>query len=314
MKFWKIRSNSIQFKLITNLFYLLIPLLLLIIYNNTYIVNAARLQVANSNQTLISLYLDQIDRKLIDAEKRLVEIASDYNDLSLIGAPSDPNSYVLAQRRIALAANAAIASFEEFDAFFVYSPFRKEFITAASGSPDYKIYDKYFSYLQNLFNSEQPIDASFSGEWNVHKIDNQYFLSRLIKINEVYVGAWLQASSLLRPLTAGSFSGNSRSSFVTDQNISIDSNDYFMTNNIELSDYESPYIITGSANKQLAVLHASKAGRFSLVALTPLSGILYNIPYLRQAILLFLIATLLFLPIYQFMLGQIVIRPIHQIT
>lgn len=314
MKSWRARTNTIRFKLIANLLYLLVLLMLFLFYVNTNIVKAARLQIADLNQTILSLYLEQIDGQLSNAQKWLVEIAENQNELLLIGAPSDENEYALAQARIAFVANSAIANLDDFDGFFVYSPYRKEFITAAGGRPNYALNNKFFTYLKDLFGSGQYPDTTLSGDWSVVKIDRQHLLLQIMKTNEVYIGAWIQASSLLKPLAYKGLNSNCLFSFITDQNDPIDSGDFFIKNNIVLDDFEKPYIITGSDNRYLAVVQASKAGHFNMVSLTPLNSILGNIPYLRLAIIFFIVATLLFLPLYQFQLRRIVIKPIQQIT
>src|SRR5690606_11142758 len=87
-------SNSIRTKLIFLVLLLTLPLIMMLIYNNTYAIQVVRSQVSESYKYLLSTYITQVDTDLTAARKFVLDVlALDRNFLAMEQANSDDVYY-----------------------------------------------------------------------------------------------------------------------------------------------------------------------------------------------------------------------------
>lgn len=304
--------NSIRFKLIAGLLIFLMPLLLLLVFNNIYVDKILRSRLADSNKIVLSLYLKQIDNTLEDVNGCLADFSDNDSDLSIIGSDSEETSYFLAQLRLMNKIRGNIALYEFVDCFFVYSGVRREFIAGSSSRSGIEVSDTVNSYIKEMIENSSRPEELING-WHAVKINNEYYLLRMLKIDNVYIGAWFTFNRLLIPLYEGYFGSSSITVFTNGQGEPLDNTEFVYNNQIKLDGDFSNYYITGGKRKYMVVGEQSTKGYFDITAITPDDMILSGFPYIQSIVIFIAAVTIVFLPLYLLLLGKTVLVPLGRL-
>lgn len=305
--------NSIQFKLVSSVLIFLIPFLLLTVYNNFYAIHVFHNQVAASNKTVVSLYLEQIDNFLASVATNLVDLST--SEINYFGGPegNDKDKHTISMIRLNNEITKAINILKSIDAIFVYSVKYNEFLCSTNGLVVYnekKAMKEYLFQLQkDIINKKE----TFPEVWYVKKINDEFYLLRIIQSSNSLIGAWVKAERLLIPLKESTFGSNSISLFSTNAGEPMNNSAFVFENNIKLDGNSSNYFLSGTNKRFLVVKENSSVGNFSMVAITPDNKILSGFPYIQQVVVFIAAATIILLPIYLLILRKTVMIPVNSL-
>ncbi|OPH47936.1 hypothetical protein BC351_39190 [Paenibacillus ferrarius] len=308
--------KSLRFKLIFGLLIIVIPIVAFMIYNNLYAIKVVRNQVAQSNKNLISLYMGQIDRNLDEVDKYLFNFAAQDTGLLVLDAQRDQNAdrYSLAKIQLNNKLLKDLPSYKSMDMFFVYSEPNQDLLTVISDQVTYTRQEAVENSIMTIFQDQRDGSNQTSlKEWFMLKLGDQYYLTRVIKYGNVYIGAWADASKLMVPLNLVDLGNNGRALLVTDKFETMSNKAFVQENQINLNNVGNDYKLTGKGEKFLVVGEKSAKGRFRLIAVIPDSIILENLPFLRRMVSFILIGSLILLPFILFLLRKIILIPINRI-
>ncbi|MCM8709908.1 histidine kinase [Clostridium sp. SYSU_GA19001] len=308
----KIPLNSISFKLTAGVFAVLLPLIFLLIYNNIYSIKVIHNQVAESYKNLLTLYMRQIDDSLDAADENMAYMAALDNDLKLIGADIDPNYRSLAQIKVSNRLSENIGSYKAIDVVFVYNTISKEFLYALNYKNDFEEREIVKKYIINLLDKSTQSDDLNVKKWTPVKIDGQFYLIKIFKAGDSYIGAWVNTKRLLIPLGLINLGEGGKSALTSSEGTIMASS--VETNNIDIDltgDLQN-YYITGDKNKYIVVGENSTKGDFNLVAVIPDEEILEKLPYLKNIINIIAFASILLLPLCLVFLRKVVLIPINR--
>ncbi|TXK86185.1 sensor histidine kinase [Paenibacillus sp. N3.4] len=308
--------KSLRFKLIFGLFSIVIPIVVFMIYNNLYAIKVVRNQVAQSNKNLISLYMGQIDRNLDEVDKYLFTIAAQETGLLVLDVPRDQNAdrYSFAKIQLNNKLLKDLPNYKSMDMFFVYSETNHDLLTVMGNQVSYSTQEAIESNMNQLFQEQREGTNQINlTEWFIHKLGGQYYLTRVIKYGNVYIGAWVDENKLMVPLNLVDLGNNGRALLVTDQFEAMDNQAFVQKNQINLKDVGTDYKLTGNDEKFLVVGEKSTKGRFSLMAVIPDSIILENLPFLRRMVSIILMGSIVLLPFIFIVLRKIILVPINRI-
>ncbi|GIO33512.1 sensor histidine kinase YesM [Paenibacillus albilobatus] len=300
MKFiHRLSSKSIRFKLIAGFLLFVIPLQLLLIFDNYYAMKVVREQVANSNRHLAALYMDQIDRNLEEIDKYLRTMVAFENDLIVLDRPADVNmdEYFLAKINLFNKLERDIHTYKEMDYLFVYSSVNEELITNQPPEATMAELKMIRQGMIQMLEERNGLQKQAFEKWFPYNLNEEYYIVKIQKIGNVYVGGWVKASKLMIPLSLLDVRPEGKSVLVTETlkpmsgNAPIDNND----------DY-------------LQVSTHSKQGKFSLLFLIPYSVILEHLPLLQRLWYLLILGAFIILPIFYIFLRHIILLPINRIV
>ncbi|MCY9665345.1 histidine kinase [Paenibacillus alginolyticus] len=304
--------NSIRFKLVAGLLFVTVPLITLLIYNNFYSIHVVHNQVALSIKNLISLYEGQIDTQLQDADRNLISLVTSDNDIRSMNTPNSEDEYQLAKHSVSDKLTNNIILYKSVDAFFVYSQSRQDLLDVFKASVTFQERDHVEQYLHRLL-SERPNLAEIRGSgWFVQKIGQDYYMLRVIQSDDLYIGAWVNAKTLLMPLNLINLGSEGSALFVTNQGELMVSTNPLADENIDFSKSFQQFYISGSKNNLLIVGEPSQKGDFNLVAVIPDKQILQNLPSLTRIIELISLASIVLIPISLFFLRHILLVPLKR--
>jgi len=305
--------NSIRFKLVAGLFLVTIPLITLLIYNNYYSISVVHNQVALSNKNLIALYMAQIDTQLQDAERNLMSLVTyDYDILSMDN-PNSGDDYQLAKHRVSMKLSNEIVLYKSVDAFFVYSAARRDLLDVFKTSVAFPERDRVERYLHRWFDERPSFGENGEARWFPQKIGEEYYMLRIIPSGDLYIGAWVNAKTLLVPLHLIDMGEEGSALLVTERGEPMVSTHPLPEEEIDYTMGFEQYALTGGDSKMLIVGERSSGGNFGLAAAIPEEQILQNLPRLSRTIQIISLASIALLPISLFLLRRTLLLPLRRL-
>lgn len=306
--------NSIPVKLVLGLLGITIPLIGLLFYNNRYSVNVIHNQVAASNKNLISIYMKQIDTQLTEAERHLTVLATTDLNVQTMGEPASEDYYVLAKSAVYRKLTLDLTVYPYVDGFYVYSMTRDDSVEAYQGTIP-------FAELNGIRQAMKADVKELSRQsqyenllWRVRRMNGSSYLVRLIRDNNLYVAAWVKASTVVGPLRDMQTGDTGAVLLVDDQGRTLYGTRDLSEAGLDLTRGFSDYYLSGRNNEYLVVGESSSKGGFSLTAAIPDRTILENLPYLAKASTIVTIIALLMLPLSFLVLRQVLLLPLRRMV
>ncbi|OBZ17216.1 sensor histidine kinase [Bacillus sp. FJAT-26390] len=295
----RLSNKSIRFKLIVGFLVFVIPLQLLLIFDNYYAMKVVREQVANSNRHLAALYMDQMDRNLEEVDKYLRKMVAFESDLIKLDTPEEVNSdeYFLAKINLFNSLERDINNYKEIDYLFVYSSVNEELITNQPSEETIDQLKTIRAGMIQMLREREGFQKQDFEKWFPYKMNEDYYIVKIQKIGKVYIGGWVKASKLMKPLSLLDMGPEGKSLLVT-ENLEPMNDNAFVDND---DDY-------------LKVSTQSEQGHFSLLILIPYSAILEHLPFLQRIWYLVILGALIILPIFYIFLRHIILLPINRIV
>ncbi|MFD0698464.1 sensor histidine kinase [Paenibacillus sp. GCM10027628] len=303
--------NSIRFKLVFGLVAAIVPLITLLIYNNYYSIGVVHNQVALSSKNMMSLYMGQIDAQLQDADRNLIGLATANFDIAFMDAPASDDEYQLAKQRVSNTLARDIVLYKSVDAFFVYSQSRYDLLDVFKADVAFPERDQVERHLQLLLSGDP--QGTGMKKWFVQKIGQDYYMLRVIKSGTLYIGAWVNARTLLIPLNLIDLGSEGSSLLVTDRGEPMVSTKPLPDEKIDFTKGFRQFYMSGDRNNLLIVGEPSQEGDFNLAAVIPDQQILQNLPILSRVIKAISFASIGLLPISLLFLRKILLIPLKRL-
>lgn len=192
--------NSLRFKLLVSLFFIGIPLIVVLFLSNFYAVQVVQKQAAQYNKNTLNLHLRQIDGNLSEVDNFLFDLSEVNLDVAgmEIDETKDFDEYTKAKIRVFQYLNIQRSYYNSIDLFFVYSVVNRELIMTSRSEVSYEEKGQEFEMILNLLQTQS--DQYNNLKWYVYKAFNHYYLFHLVKTGDIYVGAWVKADKLMVPL------------------------------------------------------------------------------------------------------------------
>ncbi|GAA3409952.1 sensor histidine kinase [Paenibacillus hodogayensis] len=305
--------NSLRFKLIAGLMFVMLPIVLFLIYTNFYSIQVVRNQVAQSNSNMISLYMGLIDKSLSDIDNYLLKYASEETGLYILDRSPWIDIDLYKMERIwqfkQLVNNATY--YEGLDYFFVYSPLNQDLVYAPkqTGSANFdnqSIQDAIVSLID---------DGHFeTRRWSVFRLSDRDYLLYTIKVGGLYIGAGVNARDVTGPLDLLDLGADGRALLVDGNHEPLKNESFFRERGIDLSYTPNSYRLSGMDDRYLVIGDHSDKGDFGLVAVVPDQGILQKLPYLQRIILFIALGSVFILLLTFYFMRRVVLRPINRIV
>ncbi len=310
VKFPKISRNSIRFKLVIGILVIMLPLIFVLVFNNFYAISVVHNQVAESYNNTIALYMKQVDNNLGDVDRYLSNIAALNYNLQIMNFSTDQSDYTLAKMRLWTKIFDEVAIYEVVSSMFVYVESRNDFLEIANMGTYSGKQQEVVDYIISTCDETANYSKTHNEKWYVDKIDQDYYLFRILKMNDCYIGAWINIKNLIIPLNTINRGQKDRLIFVTDDGQAMMNQIVIESNNIKLNIDLDKYYISGGKDKYLIVGEKSERGNFGLMALIPEKEMLENLPYLSKAITFISIGLIALLPLCLIFIRNVVLVPL----
>lgn len=284
-----------------------------LIYNNFYAIKVVRNQVAESDKSLVSGYMDLIDDRLHIAELYLSNTLAFNTDIVFLQSHNEVE-HELANQQIKEKLTEDILMFQPIDCLYVYNKDTSDYIASFNTDENYDDLNTIDTYLREMLSSSADNDVTQNNCWTIVKVGIQYYMLRTVSVGNIYVGACTNVNKLLTSLK--SFDGGDRGAllYLDSKGYPTGNADLIRKNRIDLSKGFDKYYMSGTKSKYLVIGVHSTEGNFSLVALVPDKVILEKLPYMQIAIYLIVLSLLIFLPISYQYLYRSVVYPLKKLS
>jgi len=306
--------HTIRFKLVAGVAAILVPLIVLLNFNQYYAAQVVRTQVAESNQSYISLYMNQIDGILEEIDSFLIGMIVSDPNLPLLDKRQSEEQAALLKVQLSKQLTNEIARYGTMDEFFIYSDFDNSLIESFSSRPTYSERVAVGEEIVRLLSLTSMKSSREARNWIVREINGDYYILRLLQAERnTYVGAWVKADSLLVPLKMIDLGDNGLSLFATTDGKPMMQSEFVRDNEIDLSFAGGGYSLSGKPERYLTVGALSKQGDFRLAAIIPEQKILKSLFNLREWNTAVSVGSIVLLPLSLILLRRTVLLPIRRL-
>ncbi|MCU6712067.1 histidine kinase [Paenibacillus sp. J5C_2022] len=306
-----------RFKLILGVAAILVPLIVLLNFNQYYAAQVVRKQVAESNQSFISLYMNQIDGLLDEIDSFLISMAASDPNLLLLDRRQPEAETALLKVQLSKQLWNEISRNGAVDGFFIYSTLDAGFIEAFSPRPSYIERVAVSDEVTRKLNASptSPTQSELGGrDWLVRQIDGNYYFLRLLQAApNTYVGAWVKADTLLIPFNLIHLGESGFSLFSTEAGEPMLHAEVVRAKQIDLSFASGGYSLSGDPDRYLTVGERSRHGGFRLVALIPEQDILKGFFNLWSWNRFVSVGSILLIPLSLVLLRKMILLPIRRL-
>jgi len=312
-RFAAIQWSSIRVKLVVGLLGITVPLIALLIYNYTYSVNVIHNQVAMSNKNMIAVNMKQLDDQLSEAERHMMGLTQTEMSLQAMNNRyATEDDYVMAKSGVSRRLDSDLIVYPYIDGFFVYSVPRRDLVDAFRYPMEYDELTGIRQAMEERIKQmgEQP--QSMNAEWTVQPVNGTYYIVRLIRSGDIYIGAWLKAETMLKPLRAMHSGERDAVLIVNGAGEQLYSTRALAEDGLDFSKGFQNYYLSGKKKDYLVVGESSGKGDFSMVAVVPDKQILENLPYLAKASTIVILIAILMLPLSLWYLRKVLLLPLRK--
>ncbi|MEK0315516.1 sensor histidine kinase [Cohnella sp. 56] len=306
--------RSIRVKLVLGLLAVTLPLIALLIYNNQYSIGVVHNQVAMSNENLIRIYMKQIDDQLTEAERHMIALQTTDPNVQTMGETVSEDTYMLAKSAVSRKLSSDLTVYPYIDGFFVYSIARNDIVEAYRGSFTYPELVAMRAAMEDTATALAEHPAYTNATWRTQSIGGRYHLVRIFGDGNLYIGAWVQVSSLVEPLRSTRAGDRSAVLMVSGDGEQLYSTQPLADEELDFSRGFDGYYLSGHRHSHLIVGEPSVKGDFSLAAAIPNASILENLPYLTRATAIVIGIALLMLPLGFWLLRQVLLLPLRRMV
>lgn len=309
----RISRNSIRFKLVAGLLSIMLPLIIFLIYSNFYAIKLVRNQVSDSYKNMMTMYMNQIDNNLDAVDSYLSNLEASNNDLRIMLYSTNENDYSLAKMRLYNKIKEDINIYRVIDSVYFYSAAKMDFTVIDNSGIAYYEDGSVRENMANSIKELGGLEKALTPGWNARKVGQEYYLFRILKMGDIYIGSWVNAKKLLVPLNMIDIGEDGASLLSTDKGEPMMDEQLVHSNNIDLNlDFKEVHLL-GNKYKYLVVGERSQEGNFSLIALIPDSKILEKLPYFQRGITIISVLLIFLLPVALLLLRKIIIIPLRRI-
>ncbi|GIO12606.1 hypothetical protein J19TS2_21610 [Cohnella xylanilytica] len=306
--------NSVRLKLTVGLLLITLPTFAFLIYNNSYAIRVVHNQVAESNRSLVSMYMAQIDNSLNDVDVYLTNMIVNDKDLQELEFRTSEKERVLAKVRLDNKLRVDMATFPAVDSIFVYSVPGDDYFDSFRDTGEVMEREEVRSYIKRMIADMERTGQIKSAKWNIVRIGERHYLFRVLQTSDAYAGAWVNIENLSLPLNLMKLGDKGFSLFADDQGMPLTQAQAVREKAIDLSKDLGDYYLSGVDDEYLVVGEPSTKGNFSLIALMPDEQILENLPYLQRIASFTPIAAVILVPACLLLLRNLLLRPLNRIS
>lgn len=182
--------NSIAFKLLSLILFIIIPLALLLIYNNNLSRDILLEQVKSTHQNMLQSYISQMDTLLNSARTYVVNLSSFEGDPMTIANTQDESRIQYAKARIFQELAKELPTNHLITGYFLYvikPDADPVYISRTSESRNAPLYNHLEDYIAGCIEKEAP-----DSEWHLHTFNGQECLLLIAGgMDGIYSGAFV---------------------------------------------------------------------------------------------------------------------------
>lgn len=288
------------------------PLIVLLYYNNYYASNVVRKQVSQSSGNLLSLYVEQVDKLLVETTHYLYWMEGTLYDMTIY--PADSDEYRYARVRLHAQMEKDLRFKTIINSLFIYNRSAEDAIVA--------VRDSYPGMKEDLLEAlpELAADEAKENGWFTVTASRGNALVQVYRIKDgLYVGAWLGVQNLIRNIPFWEPGENGGAVLLDREDLPLSDTgslpfDYRTLRSAtgdEGGDYQ--IVAAGGGDSYLRVTADSAVAPLRYAILLPEDRVLMNLPYFKRTIYLIPVAVGLILLVYLLLFTRMLYGPVRHL-
>lgn len=195
----RINTRSLRFRLLAYIASIFIVFLLLVMINNTITLREIESKIYQITKDNLTTYQNRLNDSFTMAENYLINFTFDNGDILIIDRHNLSSSQWFSSIYRVQKSFSSATSIYDMDGFFLYSLTGKTYISSARPSIPTKVSSKIKPAIKSYIESGEAFSDENKSQWLSLKIEENYYLIRIIKVNNSYLGAWVSTSNALKP-------------------------------------------------------------------------------------------------------------------
>lgn len=304
--------KSLRIRLVGGFILITLFLSFLLLFISTYAIGIVRQQVSASYTNMARLYLEQLDQQLTDAEKHLALVINYNKDIHTMRDGGNQNEIGKAKVAFLNQMQNDLAQYSCLDSLFLYIPKNETYLQISVDTLPY--YDKNHE-LPSSIRKDIAENTISQKSWLIYPHHEHFFLIRLVSLNGIYFGAWINTADMNPPTSLVSLGEDFYSFFTLEDGTVLTKISLLPEHAIVSQASRQTYVVDGQRQGFQSISYASQKAPFSLNLLIPEKNILNRLPALRNMSVVLLIITLVGVIPYSFMMiSQSTLRPLGQLV
>ncbi|MFC9707855.1 sensor histidine kinase [Paenibacillus sp. NPDC056933] len=312
--------RSLRFKFIVGLTLIMLPLFLLLYYNNVYAMKVVRDQVSLTNMNHLAKSVEQNERVLQETNRYLYSLGErDPDIISLFFLEYGSGDYIIAKQRIMNKFMTDIGFYNLIDSFFLYDAVNDDLLLATSGNYDVKksvVQESMPVQMQQLEGDIQKPEWSIvhGGTWNALvktvRINSQFYAGALVDMNALnHPEQFTESGDLGGAVILGADGGALSNSALNPAQIELAA--------AHIAGLKNPYQVIsevnskGNARQYLMLGIPSAMSEMNYIVLLPEEDMMRNLPFFQRIIRLLPIGAAVILITALIFLRQLLFRPMN---
>ncbi|WP_458461948.1 sensor histidine kinase, partial [Paenibacillus sp.] len=314
--------RSLRFKFIVGLTLIMLPLFMLLYYNNVYAMKVVRDKVSLTNMNHLAKSVEQNERVLQETNRYLYSLGErDPDIISLFFLEYGSGDYIIAKQRIMNKFMTDIGFYNLIDSFFLYDAVNDDLLLATSGNYDVKksvVQESMPVQMQQLEGDIQKPEWSIvrGGTWNALvktvRINQQFYAGALVDMNALnHTQQFTESGDRGGAVIVGTDGGALSDSTLNTAQIQLAA--------AHLSGLKNPYQVIsevmnkGEARQYLMLGTASAMSEMNYIVLLPEEDMMRNLPFFQQIIRLLPIGAAVILVTALIFLRHLLFRPMNSL-
>jgi len=314
--------RSLRFKFIVGLTLIMLPLFMLLYYNNVYAMKVVRDKVSLTNMSHLAKSVEQNERVLQETNRYLYSLGErDPDIISLFFLEYGSGDYIIAKQRIMNKFMTDIGFYNLIDSFFLYDAVNDDLLLATSGNYDVKksvVQESMPVQMQQLEGDIQKPEWSIvrGGTWNALvktvRINQQFYAGALVDMNALnHTQQFTESGDRGGAVIVGTDGGALSDSTLNAGQIKLAS--------AHLPGLKDPYQVIsevmnkGEARQYLMLGIASAMSEMNYIVLLPEEDMMRNLPFFQQIIRLLPIGAAVILVTALIFLRHLLFRPMNSL-
>lgn len=278
-----------------------------LIYSNIYAIHVVRNNAYEANTDIMTISLDHADTSMKVMENYWAGIQSSSDLYQLMGEEMDIY-YFTAKARLKADMENIVQTYEYVDGIFVYIEDKQDIFTAAKYSVKESECTSLRKRIQELLSAQTEEE---DGNWTWMKNDGKYYLLRVFKVMDIYMGGWVSAAHMADTLKS---SGMNQAEYITfvDGSGKERGNVLNDVKGLDTSkDMQTQKTVRKDGKKYLMVSCQSKRGDYFLVELIRDNSIIEGLGKLQNLLIILVLAMLIFLYVFQMTCNTWILKPVE---
>ena len=179
----------------------ILPIILFLLFSNTYAIRLMRQQVASSDRNTIELYAKQLDTKLDSFQDYLVNIGMNRICFSQFSSATDKDEAQLRGYELQNEMKEELYLYEDVtEGVFFYQPAQDVYIRHMMYVETVAVQDAIEQTIKELIAGMQQENEVIEARWFEKTLEEESYLFRIYYYKGVYYGSWNNVPRLLKNL------------------------------------------------------------------------------------------------------------------